>query len=38
MNMTESWQWQTFVNEYDQNHDNDKHYVLNMTKIDTDKP
>ena len=37
MKMTETWQQQTLIIEYDQNHDNDKNYLLNMTKIETDK-
>ena len=36
--MTESWQRQTLLNEYDRNNDKDKHYLLNMTEMDTDKP
>ena len=38
MNMSETWHQQTLIIEYDQNHDNDKHYLLNMTKIETNKP
>ena len=37
MKMTKTWQQQTLIIEYDQNHDNDKNYLLNMTKIETDK-
>ena len=29
---------QTLVIEYDRNHDNDKHYLLNMTEIEINKP
>ena len=38
MNMTETWQQQTLIIKYDRNHDNDKHYLLNMIEIETDKP
>ena len=38
MNMTETWQWRTLSFEFDQIYDNDKHYFLNMTEIETDKP
>ena len=36
--MTEIWQRQTLIIDYDRNHDNDKHYLLSMTEIETDKP
>ena len=38
MNMTETWQQQNLIFEFDLIYDNDKHYLLNMTKIETDKP
>ena len=38
MNMTETWQRRTLFFEFDGIYDNDKHYLLNMTEIETDKP
>ena len=38
MNLTVTGQQKTLFFEFDQIYGNDKHHLLNMTEIETDKP